>query len=241
MKYKAVIFDLFGTLVDAFGGRFCTLLQQEGVLAPLTGGRESEFKSTWEGHDVRRMLTLGILDTPADAIRYVCDKLSIAPDSELLARAVDIRMDYCSAALTPRDGTVESLSAIRQTGRKMALLSACSSEIPWLWPRTDMAEYFDEALFSCQVGLAKPHKRFYELAAERLDVPTDECLYVGDGACKELIGALDAGMDAALLYDPAAEPDSADRPVVRTWDGATVANLAGVMNLLANGAALSVA
>ena len=57
-----------------------------------------------------------------------------------------------------------------------------------------MFQYFDDAVFSCNVGLLKPDKQIYELAMKRLNVLPEQCLFVGDGGSNELCGAKSANI-----------------------------------------------
>ena len=44
----------------------------------------------------------------------------------------------------------------------------------------NLLAYFDETVFSSEVGLNKPNKRIYELCLENIGIPPNECLYVDD-------------------------------------------------------------
>lgn len=66
------------------------------------------------------------------------------------------------------------------------------------WKQSPLFQYFDDAVFSCIVGLLKPDKQIYELAMERLHVSPEQCLFVGDGGSNELCGAKSAGMSTVF-------------------------------------------
>ena len=71
MKYKAVIFDLFGTLVKNF-----TVQQHEGTLgqmAEILSAPRDEFIQLWYGTFTMRCL--GELKTPEENVEYVCREL----------------------------------------------------------------------------------------------------------------------------------------------------------------------
>lgn len=55
--------------------------------------------------------------------------------------------------------------------------------------------YFDAIILSSDVGLVKPDKRIYELCAQRLEIPIEECVFTDDLE-KNTKGAVDAGMQA---------------------------------------------
>lgn len=232
MRYEAVIFDLFGTLVDNISANYTALLKRKGVLARLAPGREQAFQRIWAGRDARRLQTLGILDT-ASLIRHTCAQLNQTPDHSDIERAVELRLQRFREALIPRQGTVEALTQIKRAGHQLGLISDCSPEVAALWPRSMAAQLFDEMLFSCQIGLAKPERRLYQLACERLGATPNRCLYVGDGDRKELTGAQRAGLDAVLLCAPYEEGIVMQRAEARNWDGPRVATIADIPALLA--------
>ena len=41
-------------------------------------------------------------------------------------------------------------------------------------------DLFDDVISSAVVGMAKPDHKIYRLAAERLELPTEECLFIDD-------------------------------------------------------------
>ncbi|MDE6607461.1 MAG: HAD family hydrolase, partial [Lachnospiraceae bacterium] len=62
------------------------------------------------------------------------------------------------------------------------------------WNQSPLFRYFNDSIFSCNVGLLKPDKQIYELAMQRLSVSPEQCLFIGDGGSNELCGAKSAGM-----------------------------------------------
>ncbi len=62
-----------------------------------------------------------------------------------------------------------------------------------------IAHYFQAAVSAKSEGVAKPDVRIFQAAARMAGVRTDEMLHVGDDAALDVIGALDAGMQAVWL------------------------------------------
>jgi epoxide hydrolase-like predicted phosphatase len=62
------------------------------------------------------------------------------------------------------------------------------------------SHYFDDLVLSSSVGMIKPDKRIYEIAAERLGVDPSECVFVDDLE-KNVVGAQEAGMQAIRYKD----------------------------------------
>ena len=57
----------------------------------------------------------------------------------------------------------------------------------------------DAAIWSCEVGVMKPDRAIYELAASRLDTAPAELLMVGDSKQADVIGPRAAGLRALHL------------------------------------------
>ena len=96
----------------------------------------------------------------------------------------------------------------------------------------DHRAVFDEAVFSCDVGLNKPDPRFYEITCQRLGVRPEECLYIGDGSSHELTGAASVGMHPVLIRVPYEDTPDALRIREEEWDGPRISSLTEVLTLL---------
>ncbi len=57
----------------------------------------------------------------------------------------------------------------------------------------------DFLLVSGDIGIHKPDKRIFEIAAERLNIKCSECVYVGDHPINDIKGSTDAGMKAIRM------------------------------------------
>jgi len=236
MKHTAVIFDLFGTLVDNCRNSYSEELLQAGVLAELADGREDEFLEIWRSDEFYRMRTLGRIGDANECIRYVCGRLGVEGDAAAIASAERMRLDHCRRELTPRPDAAAALGRLRRRGLRLGLLSVCAYETPRLWPDTPLAPLFDAAVFSCEVGMVKPDPRLYRLVCEQLGADPRECLFVGDGAANELTGARGVGMDAVLICAPHEEDLVMQREDPKNWTGPRVSSLSELAEM-AEGAA----
>lgn len=57
-------------------------------------------------------------------------------------------------------------------------------------------DLFDVVAVSGDYGIHKPDRRLFDLAAQKLNVPNEACLFVGDHPVNDIKGALGAGMQA---------------------------------------------
>jgi putative hydrolase of the HAD superfamily len=202
VKYEAVVFDLYGTLVDG-----PTSLEDARVdMASALGVPEAEFEEAWRLF--RRQRDSGELGSVDAAIEAAMGRLGVKASSDSVRAAKATRYRSIREGLEPRPGAVSLLRQIRTKGYKLGLLSNCSCEVPELWSDTRFAGSFDATVFSASEGLLKPDKALYMRACGRLGVLPEKCLYVGDGGSDELDGASAVGMTPWLLLLPHEDPPS---------------------------------
>ncbi len=228
MQYDAVIFDLFGTLIDNYSVAEHTRVL--GEVADALGAPQDSFARLWvETYEDR---ATGVFPTLEASVEHICRTLDVQPDANAMAEALGVRLNLTRRTLSPRDDAITTLTHLRAAGHKVGLISDCSEEIPRLWDTTPFAALMDVAIFSCIAGIKKPDARIYQLACEALEVRPGDCLYVGDGSSRELTGAAAVGMTPVLIrvpYDHTYEPHRID---VDEWDGAEISSLREVLALV---------
>ncbi len=228
MTVKAVIFDLFGTLVfDKFSAEKYPLFLSS--LASILNLEDSEFASLWQAS--YRDRALGKFETLQDNLRWIGDQLGQSLEPPAVEEVASKIVELTRQALTPRVQAIEVIYQLRLMGFKTGLISDCGPAVPLLWKETPFAELFDTTVFSCREGLKKPDPKIYQIALERLSLPAHECFYLGDGHGGELEGAKSMGMKAALIWS-AIDTDEPERLVVENWEGATLVSLTEVVSLL---------
>jgi len=62
-----------------------------------------------------------------------------------------------------------------------------------------LKKYFDEVIFSGQIGLAKPNPRIFRLVLDHFDVNGEECVMVGDNLEVDIIPAKLLGFKTILV------------------------------------------
>jgi putative hydrolase of the HAD superfamily len=229
-RYDAVIFDLFGTLVDTFSAREhdIALCRMASVLQVP----RAEFMIDW--NDTTWPLQVqGTLTSVEDNAVYICRALGVEATDDQVTAATEIMLEFTWASLAPRQGATEVLAALRAAGHKIGLISDCAPAVPRLWPETRLAPLIDAPVFSCDVHLQKPDPRIYQLACERLGVSAQRCLYAGDGSSQELSGARGVGMEAVLVRGASDDCYDSHRPDVEGWAGLEIAALTELSALAA--------
>lgn len=205
---RFMYFDVGGTLIDPHPS-VGAIYERVGRRFGLDVGRdriESVFRSVFAEH-VRRSgdapLALG-RDEPTTHIWWrtlvfqILDVLGFEGDREGLFEA------YFAAFEDPEvwrvhDDVEPTLSALRQRGVRMGIISNWDYRLPPLLERLGLAGYFDEQVISCHEGVAKPSVELYQRALARVDAPPSEVRYVGDHRDLDLEPARAVGMDAYLI------------------------------------------
>jgi putative hydrolase of the HAD superfamily len=229
MKYDAVIFDLYGTLVDNFPGK--AFEQTVAEMAACVGAPLHDFKRHWH-IETWPLRIVGHFPTTEANIEYICRALEVPVDDALLSRAAAIRLNVSRLHLVPRNDVIETLTAIKAAGYKLGLISDCSLEVPRLWPGLPFASFFDVSIFSCTAKMRKPDPRLFLQACEQLAVTPERCLYIGDGGGRELTGARQVGMDAILIRVPYEEVDELAREEALQWSGPRITAVKDVLAVL---------
>jgi putative hydrolase of the HAD superfamily len=228
MSAKAVIFDLFGTLVDNWPADERKILLA-GMAAELGVPFERLFH-IWDEHRGRR--DTGAFKTVFDAVTAACVGLGANPASERIDRASSAYSEFAVGCLAPREDAVDTMRQLREHGYTIGLISDCGPPTPELWQLTSLAEYFDVTTFSCEVGLKKPDPRIYTTTCAALGVQARDCLYVGDGGSRELTGAEAVGMRALMIRTPSEEIIAPLRIDADSWDGPRIRSLGEVLEHL---------
>lgn len=226
----AVVFDLFGTLVEGWGER--SAASHADAIAEILEVPGPAFRQVME--DTYTLRASGELGGPEEMFRNLCQMLGRQPGRDQLQRAGQARVAQFHQVLRrPRPEVPSLLAVLRDRSVRIGLLTDCSGETPIIWPRLAWAAPIEATVFSWQEGVRKPALSLYRRVAELLGVDPSQCLYVGDGGSQELSGAERAGMrtrqlvvdrgdgDGLFQYDP----DTA-------WSGTKVATLSAILPLL---------
>ena len=226
MKYEAVIFDLYGTLIDNLTGppyREIITRMSSILSVPV-----DDFHRLWSA-TIRERHT-GVFRSVADSLVHICHELGVKPAESDVRLADEIRQDYVKKFMTrPKPDAVEVLSQLKRWGYRVGLISNCTPETPVVWPDTPFFPLFDTAVFSSSAGLMKPDPSIYEIMVEQLAVIPDRCFYIADGVNGELAGALKAGMHPVRISF--SDEDSVDLDL-EEWDGPVISSLNEILTLV---------
>jgi putative hydrolase of the HAD superfamily len=228
-RYKVLIFDLFGTLVNIFSMNIhdAAVVAMADILhIPL-----SDFSPLW-GEGTYPQRSNGTFTSIEENLTYICRHLNIPTDEQRIQQAANVRYEFTRTALKPKPAALELLTQLKQAGYHTGLISNCAPDVPLLWHTTPLAGLIDVPVFSCEVKIKKPDPHIYYLTCERLRVAPEECLYVGDGSDRELTGAKKVGLTPVLVLTSLADAYDVQRLDVDSWEGRIVQSLRDIPTLL---------
>jgi putative hydrolase of the HAD superfamily len=184
---RAVIFDMYETLVTQYAGPlyYGAQIAEDLGLAPeafLPGWRATEpdratGKKTFEEVIAQLMSAHGI-QSPEKYSRVVEKRMAVQQE--------------CFRRMHPQ--ILPMLSELRARGIRIGLITNCFSEEAKLIRESQLFPYFDAPCLSYEEGVRKPDPAIYHRCLERLGIPAENCMYVGDGGSRELETAAELGM-----------------------------------------------
>ena len=185
---KAVCFDMFCTLADP------KTAPEDAESDLLRIPHEMWSEAMWED-SLCRDRGLGNIRTLRGIIDRACANLGIPVSEKQREALTKVREERFRVMLTHIDpAVVDTVRALKERGLKIGLISNADVGDCLHWRESPVYPYFDDAIWSCDVGLVKPDPAIYRLSLERLGVEPEEALFVGDGGSDELRGARDVGM-----------------------------------------------
>jgi len=194
---RAVLFDLFETLVTEFAdGR--RRARRDFDYRSLLGLDNDTFRKEWNARVMRRMT--GELDFFA-VIREMLDARGLPWPEETARMLYEERVREKRAVFSGIDpDIIRMLARLKGMGLRLCLVSNCSEEEVRGWDDCDLAPFFDEVVFSCEVAAAKPAPVIYRIALERIGASPGQAVFVGDGGSRELEGAARVGIRPLHAY-----------------------------------------
>ena len=221
---RAVLFDLGDTLIvpagpwDPVMARACLALSetlcQRGILVDCESFAP-EFATALRAYYAHRETNL---EEPTTS-RMLHDLLAAKgfPAKALDVRAaLDALYTITRSNWRPADGAQPTLSALREAGLRLGLLSNAGDDedVRILAREAGVSPFLDFIVTSAQVGFRKPDPRTFQAALAHWDFAPGEVMMVGDRLDADVAGGQKAGLVTAwITHNPvelspgAAQPD----------------------------------
>jgi putative hydrolase of the HAD superfamily len=224
IQLRAVVLDLFGTLVDAptRHDRHHAACAIAAITEVDPHTAEETLISTWRiRHD-------GRLPSLDDLAGYLAQCLTGSAQARTnLARLLCVQ---ATNRLRPDRSVVAALQCLRDHGLRIGVLSDASADVASAWPASALARLVDGAVFSCTAHAVKPSPRLYAAILGLVGTEPEKTAFCGDGGGDELRGAVAAGLAAVRVQRRGGAGTLAfgDRP----WRGPRITSVEDLPDLL---------
>jgi len=230
---RLVTFDLYDTLIEIFPSRWERLgfaLDKLGVIYDLDALRTADviaedfYTQENAGIPIRDRGRAEQETFRVDYMRVWLEAAGIEVTGDLARQArhgyraeLDAARHFDAYRVYP--DAVETMRRLREAGVKRAIISNADNDVTEFVSHLALADEFDLIVTSAVVGWEKPDVRTFQAAFVPLGVDPADALHIGDQPRSDVVGAINAGMRAALI-DRYARHDQAnhDVPVMRDFD-----------------------
>ena len=140
-------------------------------------------------------------------MRALLDRAAPSASADALMRAVDFLWEQQPVKnlwRRPIPGMIELVDELIAANIKVAVVSNSEGRLAELIEEMGWSNRFAVVADSGKIGIQKPDRAIFAWAAERIDVPLERIVHIGDSFAADVDGALTAGM-SAIWFDPAAK------------------------------------
>jgi putative hydrolase of the HAD superfamily len=199
-RHRAVIFDLFNTLVDPDDHRPKDF-DKVAKIAEVFNLDAKAFGKYW--NDSAQIRNTGRSRRPLDLVEDYVSQNSGRPPTKGDLLIVDTLLGryYDMALQNPRSDVIVALHNMKYQGLKLGVLSNTSSREISTWFRSPLSGVFEITGFSCNTGFAMPSKEAYSTIANQIGVDLSSCVFVGGKEEDCLRGARDAGYGRVIFME----------------------------------------
>ncbi|MBM3858212.1 MAG: HAD-IA family hydrolase [Verrucomicrobia bacterium] len=208
-KFRAILWDVYGTLLAAPRGDLDSLVRRENELRAAFEQTAREFHLDPPAEQLHRNFLTAIAAHRPDGVAHPEIRIEevwqeIAPHAP--PREIALYFERQANPKQPMPGARTTTLALRERGLRQGIISNAQ-----FYTRIELSELigdniFDPALtfLSCDLGVAKPDLAAFQRAAQILardGIAPAECLFVGDSPVNDIAPARQTGFHA-LLFGP---------------------------------------
>jgi len=195
-KYKGIIFDLDGTLVDS-------MWIWEAVDIDFLEKRNMVFPGDLQGDIEGKSFT--------ETAQYFKKRFQLTESlDEIKAEWNALALGYYTEKIQLKEKVKDLLEHFKKEGKKMGIGTSNSRVLAEaVVKHRGIEDYFETLVTSCDVSFGKPSPDVFLKVAEILDVAPEDCLVFED-TYAGVMAAKAAGMDCIAIYDEIASESEED-------------------------------
>ena len=207
MRYKDLFIDFDDTLYDTHGNAVIALKETFEVfhLERYFEDPNVFYDAYWTANiDLWSRYSKGEIDRPYLIVERFRRPLSMGNGLEvtepLCLEMSDVFLDFCSSKPGVIDGAHELMDYLRSRGYRMHMTSNGFHEVQYKkLAACGLRDYFDTIILSEDAGVNKPSPQYFDYALKVSGADRQTTLMIGDNLNTDVIGALNAGINAMLV------------------------------------------
>lgn len=200
MSYKAVLFDLGGTLIKTaeIPEIFRRILQIYGVKVTANQILEAHKAVENKFDALEGQLKMG-KQFWNKSNQTVVENIGIQQNSRFLGERIsELWWDYADLALYP--DVEETLTILKSKGIKIGIVTnGFRYDYEQILEKLDLSDYFEVVVGADACNCGKPDIEIFLYAVEKLGLEPREVIFVGNEYRYDYIGALRAGLKPLLI------------------------------------------
>jgi HAD superfamily hydrolase (TIGR01509 family) len=221
MSIDTVFLDAGGVLCHPSWTRVADALLRHGAAVNAAALAAAEQKATY---DIDKASVIGSTDDRARGWLYfnlVLHHAGVKQGEATDAALAELREYHRHDNLWEHveSDVAPALAALKSRGLKLVVVSNANGRLRHLFDRVDLTKWFDHVLDSHEWGVEKPDPRLFKLALEQSRADPSRTVHVGDLYHVDVVGARQAGLRDAVLFDMAGLYDGVDCPRVGSLAG----------------------
>ena len=184
---KAILFDFDGTISNRFDNAYYIF---KDYFRPFFNTLDDiEYESL-----LQDLFYYDMNGTVNVELRMEPFKKKYKVDDEFIKVFKDYYYKHMFEYTVLQDDTLDTLKALKGKYKLAILSNGDSASQHAKIDHLNIEDYFDEIIVTGDYGIHKPSKEIFDIAANKLNVKNEECLFIGDVFSTDILGATRANM-----------------------------------------------